>query len=446
MTQAADRLPLFPDSTTILDNAINIGGLDLPALARQFGTPLYVYDVTTMDAAVQTYRDALRAHYPAQAEVTYAGKAFLCAAVAEWAARRGLWVDCTGATEIGVAHDAQLDTGRMVVHGVNKSEADLEAAIQWCHTIVVDNLDELALLIDLLKSSEHGGSGGAFGSLWLRLQPGVLVPTHHPHTQTGGADSKFGMTADEMAEAARLARRANLPLDGIHFHLGSNFADVGPLVRATDIALLLAKDLGFTGSWHFSPGGGLGVAYREDELPHPEIEMYVRSISESVAHRCRQHGLPLPMLHLEPGRSLIARAGVAVYRIGAVKRRKRRSWLLVDGGMSDNPRYALYGARYTCLPGSGLGRDFDMTVSIAGPHCESGDILLEDLLMPSMEIGELIAIPMSGAYHLSMASNYNGACRPAVIWLEDRRARLIVRRETPDDLRARDRSELQSAA
>jgi diaminopimelate decarboxylase len=182
------------------------------------------------------------------------------------------------------------------------------------------------------------------------------------------------------------------------------------------------------------------VAYHEDELPQPEIEDYVRGAAEAVIEGCEARGLPLPHLHFEPGRSLIARAGVAIYRVGAVKRRGKRIWLLTDGGMADNPRHALYGARYSCLAVSGLDREMNEKVSIAGPYCESGDVVIEDLLMPQIEEGELIAIPVSGAYHLSMSSNYNGARRPAVLWIEEGNVKEIVRRETTGDLLKRDKS------
>jgi len=212
------------------------------------------------------------------------------------------------------------------------------------------------------------------------------------------------------------------------------------LIPAIDMALDLAKEIGFEGEWHFCPGGGWGVAYHEDELPDPSIESYVRGIAEAVIEGCSQRGLDLPHLHLEPGRSLIARAGVAIYRVGAVKRRGDRTWLLTDGGMADNPRYALYGARYSCLTVTGVERlrSGSERVHIAGPYCESGDVLIEDLPMPKVEEGELIAVPVSGAYHLSMSSNYNGARKPAVLWLEDGRARLIVLRETGTNLLERD--------
>jgi len=270
--------------------------------------------------------------------------------------------------------------------------------------------------------------------IWLRLLPGVAVHTHHTHTQTGQHDSKFGMTRAEILEAAKFCKENNLPLKGIHFHQGSNFRDPEPLIPAIELALDLAKEIGFTGEWHFCPGGGWGVAYHEDELPNPSIESYVRGIAEAVVEGCQQRGLKLPYLHLEPGRSLVARAGVAIYRVGAVKRRGEKTWLLIDGGMADNPRFALYGARYSCLPVSTSGWETIGHVSIAGPFCESGDILIEDLPMPVVEEGALIAIPVAGAYHLSMSSNYNGARRPAVLWLKEGRAKLIVRRETVQDL------------
>jgi diaminopimelate decarboxylase len=399
------------------------------ALADDHGTPLYLYDRATLDAAVAGYQSALKDYYPAPSRITYAGKAFLCKAVAVWAQLHNLLVDCTGEGEIAIASAAGLPPENILVHGVNKSNADLESAIQNAATLVVDNLSELKLIQSLLTNCPS-----LTPSLWLRLLPGVAVHTHHSHTQTGQQDSKFGMTRQEILEAAQFCREHNLPLTGIHFHQGSNFRDPEPLIPAIEMALDLAREIGFGGDWHFCPGGGWGVAYHEDELPGPSIEGYVRGIAESVVEGCRQRGLDLPHLHLEPGRSLIARAGVAVYRVGAVKRRGDKTWLLIDGGMADNPRYALYGAKYSCLPVAGPGRERTERISIGGPYCESGDILIEDLPFPEIEEGERIAIPVSGAYQLSMSSNYNGARRPAVLWLEQGSARLIIRRETVEDL------------
>lgn len=441
----ADRLRLFPDSTSVENDSLVIAGQDLASLADTFGTPLYIYDRATLDAAVADYQSALRRYYPAPSRITYAGKAFLCKAIADWTRQHDLLVDCTGEGEIAVAAAGGVPRENILVHGVNKSRADLQSALRYAGTIVVDYLTELHRIHvllrevkDLIHSEQDSWVPASLSrndiSLWLRLLPGVAVRTHHTHTQTGQQDSKFGMTREEILEAASFCRRNNLPLDGIHFHQGSNFRDPEPLLPAIDLALDLAREIGLGGEWHFSPGGGWGVAYHEDELPHPSVEGYVRGIAEAVTEGCRARGLDLPHLHLEPGRSLSARAAIAVYRVGAVKRRGGKSWLLVDGGMADNPRYALYAARYSCLPVAGLSRAADGFASIAGPYCESGDILLEDLPMPEIREGELIAIPAAGAYQLSMASNYNGARRPAVLMLEAGEARLIVRRETVEDL------------
>ena len=432
----ADRLALFPDSTQILNDSLFIAGQDLAALADQYGTPLYMYDRATLNASVKTYKDALSAYYPFSSHITYAGKAFLCKAIAEWAQTHDLFVDCTGEGEIAIAVAGGASRQHILVHGVNKSIADLIAAMEHADTIVVDNFTELKHI--QLLNRKLGGvekiTELSPQNLWLRLLPGVAVRTHHSHTQTGQQDSKFGMTRPEVLEAAAFCKEHHLPLKGIHFHLGSNFRDPEPLIPAIDMALDLAKEIGFTDEWHFCPGGGWAVAYHEDELPGPSIESYVRGIGESVVEGCRQRGLNLPHLHLEPGRSLIARAGVAVYRVGAVKRRGAKTWLLTDGGMADNPRHALYGSKYSCLTVAGPLRAGTETVSIGGPYCESGDVVIEDLLMPRVEPGELIAIPVAGAYHMSMASNYNGARRPAVLWLEQGNTKLIVQRETVQDL------------
>lgn len=432
-----DRLDLFPITTTIENDSLTIAGHSLASLADRYLTPLYIYDRATLDLSAQTYTDALSAHYPAPSRITYAGKAFLCKAIVQWTQTRDLMVDCTGEGEIAIAVAGGVPRGNILVHGVNKSLADLQAALRYAGTIVVDNLRELRNLGSDGLPSNLRKIASAF-QIWLRLLPGVAVTTHHTHTQTGQHDSKFGMTREEILQAAQISKSANLPINGIHFHQGSNFRDPEPLIPAIDMALDLAKEIGFKGEWHFSPGGGWGAAYHEDELPHPSIESYVRGIAEAVIEGCNSRRLDLPHLHLEPGRSLIARAGVAVYRVGAVKRRGDKTWILTDGGMADNPRHALYGARYSCLPVSGVGEERSEIVSVAGPYCESGDVLIEDLPMPKIKEGDLIAVPTSGAYQLSMSSNYNGARRPAALWLEEENARLIQRRETVEDLLRRD--------
>ncbi|HVM70404.1 MAG TPA: diaminopimelate decarboxylase [Anaerolineales bacterium] len=426
-----DRLPLFPDTASITDKGLAIAGCDLAALAAEHGTPLYLYDQATLDGAAGRYRQALARHYPAESAITYAGKAYLCTAIAQWTRQQGLWLDCTGQGELAIAAAAGLPPERLVVHGVYKSPDDLAAALQHAGTLVVDNLAELERLVAL-------SAGRRLPELWLRFQPGVAVATH-AHIQTGQSGSKFGMERQDLLHAARLCRQHNLPLKGIHFHLGSQFRDPAPLGPAILSSLDLAVELGFEADWRLSPGGGWGVAYHEDELPQPDLEGYIRFIAGTVVSGCRQRGLPLPRLQLEPGRSLVARAGVAVYRLGALKRSAGRAWALLDGGLADNPRPALYGAHYSALLVSRPTAANEEPLCLAGPYCESGDVLALELPLPEVAAGELIAVPVSGAYQLSMAGNYNGACRPAVLWLSDGQARLIQRRETPEDLLRRDR-------
>lgn len=433
-----NRLGLFPDATTIENDTLTISGCDLSALAEQYGTPLYLYDRVTLDASVDTFRRALSEHYPPASGLTYAGKAFLCIALAEWTQQQGLWVDCTGLGEIAIAVAGGVPRERLLVHGVNKSAADLEAAVEHAGVIVVDNLAELQSLVQLVRSHP-------VPDLWLRLQPGLVVETH-PYIQTGQVDSKFGMNGEEILQAAQICKANGLSLKGLHFHLGSQIRNPVPLGPAIFKALELAKEIGFGEGWTFSTGGGWGVAYHEDDLPQPDIAEYVRFVAETVKTGCRERELPLPRLQLEPGRSLVARAGVALYRVGVVKCTTNRRWLLLDGGMADNPRPALYKAHYSALPVHGPGRPADGQVWFAGPYCESGDVLIEALPFPDVHAGDLVAVPVSGAYQLSLSSNYNGARRPAVVWLDHGKEQIIQEREKVEDLYRRDRHLLVNQA
>ncbi|MBI5951461.1 MAG: diaminopimelate decarboxylase [Chloroflexi bacterium] len=428
-----NRLPLFPITTKTENNLLTIAGHDLSALAEEFSTPLYLYDRATMDIAATEYKSSLTTRYPSPAFITYAGKAFLNRAVAQWTQTHGLYVDCTGEGEIAMAVAGGVPREHILVHGVNKSSADLAAAVKHAGTIVADNLTELERIANQFPIPNYH-----LPNLWLRLLPGVSVQTHHAHTQTGQHDSKFGMTSAEIMEAAQFCKAKGLPLNGIHFHQGSNFRDAGPLKVAIELGLDLAAEMGLADGWHFSPGGGWGVAYHEDELPQPNADDYVRVIAESIIGGTQARRLSMPHLHLEPGRSLVARAGVAVYRVGAIKHRGEKVWILTDGGMTDNPRHAMYRARYSCLAVSNPDGENVEKVSIAGPYCESGDVVIEDLPMPKLEVGDLIAVPASGAYQLSMSSNYNGSRKPAVLLLEEGQAQLIQRRETIEDLLRRD--------
>ncbi|CAN5404196.1 diaminopimelate decarboxylase [soil metagenome] len=433
------RLDLFPITTQIAgtgaDAHLTIAGFSLAALAERFGTPLYIYDQASMDVAVATYRQALAQYYPGESGITYAGKAFLCVAAAQWVQQQELLLDCTGAGELRIARAADVERTGILVHGVNKSAVDLATGLAQGGVIVVDNLTELARIITLRQ-----GIQAPIPALWLRMRPGVAVATH-AYRQTGQADSKFGMSVEEAFTAVELCLQHQLPLTGIHFHQGSHFHDPAPIGPALETVLDLIVELRTQSGWVpkvISPGGGWGVAYHEDELPHPAIEQYVAFIAQHLAEGCKARDLPLPRLQVEPGRSLTARAGVALYRIGAIKHTPQRRWLMIDGGMSDNPRPALYGARYSALPVSQPLRENIGPAWLGGPYCESGDVLIQALDLPALETGELLAVPASGAYHLNMGSNYNGACKPAVVWLHEHEVHLIQRRETIDDLIIRD--------
>jgi len=425
-----DRLNLFPDATSVEFGSLTIGGCNLTNLADQFGTPLYLYDRATLDNAVEAYQVALAKYYPGVSRLTYAGKAFLCLAIAEWTQQHNLWVDCTGLGEIAVAVAAGVPPERLVAHGVNKSAADLEAASEHAGVLVVDNLTELQRLVEI----SHRRS---VPDLWLRFQPGLAVETH-AYTQTGHAGSKFGMDVAQVLQAAQLCREHALLLSGLHFHLGSQFSDPVPLASGIERALDLARMIGFGGDWTLSPGGGWGVAYHEDELPSPDLADFIHLVASTLVRGCKERNLSLPRLQLEPGRSLVARAGVALYRVGVVKQVANRVWALLDGGMTDNPRPALYRARYSALPVRGPERSMKEPVWFAGPYCESGDVLIEALPFPEVRAGDLVAVPVSGAYQLSMSSNYNGCRRPVVVWLDHGLAQVIQTRETVEDLFRRD--------
>lgn len=429
------RLELFPLTTTIQNNHLHIGGSNLKELAEIYGTPLYVYDQATLDDSVEKYRRELARYYPGQSGITYAGKAFLCLAIAQWTASQGLWLDCTGAGEIFIATAAGVPRENILVHGVNKSPADLQAAIEQAGTLVVDNLAELNWLINHFKSKT-----ASFPDIWLRLRPGLAVETH-AYTQTGQEDSKFGMNFTELYQAVHICLEKGLPLSGLHFHQGSHFHDPAPIGPAFESVLDWVSTIRDQSGWlpkTICPGGGWGVPYHEDELPHPSVLSYVAFLTDSLVEGCEKRRLPLPKLQIEPGRSLVARAGVCLYRVGAIKNTTHRRWLLLDGGLADNPRPAIYRARYTALPVCKPDRPDSGTAWFAGPYCESSDILIEDLPMPDVQAGEFIAVPVSGAYQLAMGSNYNGARKPAVIWLKDGEAQVIQRRETLDDLTMRD--------
>jgi diaminopimelate decarboxylase len=433
----SQRLELFPIHTGIdpENNSLTIGGIELARLAADYGTPLYLYDQATILDAIDRYRQTLAQAYPASSGLTYAGKAYLCLAIASWMSGQGLQIDCSSVNELHIAKQAGVPRDQIVQHGVNKSLQDILAGIRQAGILVVDHHSELGLLREQFRQSPY-----PFPQIWLRWRPGLSVPTHS-HTQTALTDSKFGLSSEEIFEAVQACLEDGLPLTGLHFHLGSNFQELAPIEHAIRKAIKLLVALRTATGWtatSLSPGGGLGIAYHENDLPVTTIEAYISAIAISLQETCRNYALPLPHLQLEPGRSLVGRAGVALYRVGALKQTGERRWILLDGGLADNPRPALYGSRYSALPVEGVLRPSAGSFSLGGPACESGDALAEDLPLPELATGELLAVPASGAYQLSMSSRYNGALRPAVLWMDRQKVNLIQERETPDDLTRHD--------
>lgn len=423
-------MDLFPDSATIQNDQLTIGGCNLSSLADKFGTPLYVYDQATLDHTAKTCLSSLSEYYPGESGVTYAGKAFLCTAMAEWTQGHGLWVDCSGMGEIAIAAAAGVPRGHLVAHGVNKTPQYLDAAIEHAGVLVVDNMSEMLRLVEISKDRN-------LPELWVRYQPGVNVDTH-VSLQTGQQGSKFGMDAIQVIHAVNLCRKHSLSIRGIHFHLGSQIFSTAPYQLAIDATLDISKQAELGDRWSLSTGGGWGVCYREDDPPAPGLTEYLHHISKVIVIGCQTRGISLPRLQVEPGRSLVARAGVAIYRVGTIKQVAGRKWVLLDGGLADNPRPALYGARYTVLPVQGPERAASQEISFAGPYCESGDVLIHGIPFPEIHEGDLVAVPVSGAYQLSMSGNYNGALRPAVVWSEGGKAQIIQKRESMEDLIRRD--------
>ncbi|MBM3135054.1 MAG: diaminopimelate decarboxylase [Chloroflexi bacterium] len=426
---------------------LTIGGCDATELARQFGTPLYVLDEATIRAQARAYKSAFATHYPDSA-VAYASKAYLSLALARLLAEEGLGLDVVSGGELFVAHRAGFPPERVHFHGNNKSPEELAMALELgVGRIVVDNMYELRLL------SELAARRGVTVAILLRLSPGV-DPHTHAYNTTGLVDSKFGLpivtgqAEEAVTEALRLP---GLRLLGLHAHIGSQILELAPYRQTVatlfDFAAAMyarygpgATERGTTESpptfvlAEFGPGGGWGITYTPEQ-ESPTIPAIAETIATAVRQNAARVGLPLPRLFVEPGRSIVGRAGVALYRVGAIKDIPGvRCYVAVDGGMADNMRPALYGARYVALAANHLHEPCTQTVTIAGKYCESGDILIQEAALPPLAAGDLLAIPAAGAYCLALSSNYNLALRPAVVMVCAGMARLIRRRETYDDL------------
>jgi diaminopimelate decarboxylase len=417
-------LELFPDTARVTtENRLAVGGCDVVELAGEFGTPLYVYDAATIVARAGAFREALRASYPGTATVCYASKAYIAPWLLALLAPLGLGLDVVSGGELHVAARADFPRERIYFHGNNKSEAELRYALeQRIGRVVIDNLEEIALLGRLAAES------AVTQPVLLRLAPGVDVHTH-PHLTTGAA---------ETAVRAVLAR-SSLELRGFHAHIGSQIRDAAPYRTAIDRIFAFASAMREKTDFllrELSPGGGYFVRYVPGD---PKVDPLgtVREVARAVLASSTKHTIDQPELTIEPGRAIVAPAAIALYRVGSVKR-GARTYVAVDGGMADNIRPTAYGAEYTALLASRVDDGGQADVAIAGKYCETGDILIQKVTMPLPRAGDIVAVPVSGAYHLAMAGNYNMSPRPAVVVVTDGGPRLVQRRETYDDLTARD--------
>jgi diaminopimelate decarboxylase len=433
---------VFPETARANSSGhLEVGGCDVTALAAQFGTPLYVFDVQTLQSACRRYRAAFSAAYPGDVTVSYACKAYLCLALARLVLAEGLGFDVVSIGEMRAVQSVGARAEDVHFHGNAKPRRELEEALELgIGRIVVDNLNEVYTLATLTAGRVKPQG------LLVRLEPAVSAVTH-ASIQTGQRGSKFGLPLERLDALAKTVQAAaGLTIMGLHCHLGSQLFDVSTYERAIcvllDAATQLRDKFGISVK-EISPGGGFAAAYLEEDGA-PDVQRLATVIGQALVRGCAQRNLPLPRLIIEPGRSICARAGVGVYEVIGTKPLERTidqpasRYVHVDGGMGDNPRPALYDARYTAIPASDLRAARVDTIHIAGRYCESGDVLVRNAKFPREKVGDLVALGGAGAYTLSLSSNYNMVPRPAVVFVADGIARIVQRRESFDDLVVRE--------
>lgn len=425
-------IDLFPITTQNLGTAkCTIGGLNIVSLAQQYGTPLYLYDAATFTNAHNRLTTLLRSNYPGKHQVSYASKAYLSLKFAEKIASTGLSIDVVSINELKFALQSGISPEKIHLHGNNKSEAEIQLAIKSeIEAIVVDSIEELQYIESI------AGILSKKPRIWLRLKPDIPVSTH-TSIQTGHKTSKFGIDPYETKHSIKeiinkVNKNGKVHLTGIHTHLGSQLNEPEPYVEAVKTLLNICSAVSWKPSI-ISPGGGWGVPYSEMDT-QPDPGLWIETISTTIFDWCHQHSWEIPELVIEPGRWLTARAGVAIYRVGFTKNNPDGGiFASIDGGLSDNLRPALYGARYTAAIIANTENRPMVDTRLVGRFCESGDELIKNIVLPQPTRGDILAVPVSGAYHLSMASNYNLADRPCVLWVENGKIEVLQKRETASD-------------
>ncbi len=434
-TPRSPNQELLPLTTTVNSrDCLEIGGCDVTTLVERFGSPLYILDELTLRTACRQYTEALARYYPGAAQVLYASKAWNCLAICAIAASEGLGIDVVSGGELYTALEAGVNASKLYFHGNNKSIAELELGIESGCTIVVDNWLELQTLADMALKVQPI-------RIMLRITPGIECHTHE-YIRTGHLDSKFGFDPNDLDELfAFVSQNPSLNCIGLHAHIGSQIFERQP---HQDLAGVLVEFMSKASSYGLSiqeinVGGGLGIRYTESDDP-PSIDDWVKGVCEALTSACQAQEMPLPKLLCEPGRSLIGSACVTAYRVGGRKVIPEiRTYLSVDGGMSDNPRPITYQSLYRAVIANRLSAPATETVTVAGKHCESGDILIKEAVLPKTEAGDILVVMSTGAYNYSMASNYNRLPRPAAVLVNEGEANLILKRETYQDLIRQDR-------
>jgi len=430
---AADLMSVLPSSASVQDGRLFVGGVDMVELAREAGTALYVMDEDHIRHQLREYVKWTTYHWE-DVDVIYAGKAFMSLAMCRIVAEEGCCLDVSSGGELAFALRAGFPMERIYVHGNNKTPVELAECLEaGVGCIVVDSFEEM----ERLSAMAH--ERGVRQRILIRVTPGIHADTH-TFIQTGQEDSKFGFGMNEGLAMRAIKRALELPgidLAGLHMHIGSQIFALQSFTRAIEVIVhfmdTVRTETGFTVR-ELDTGGGLGIAYGLPDEPST-IRDYGKVIVDGIKAHVEDHGLPVPKIMVEPGRSIVANAGVTLYTVGSIKEIPGiRTYVAVDGGMSDNIRTSLYDAHYEALIADKADQPREMVATVAGKHCESGDIVVNDAPLQHVEVGDILCVCATGAYCQSMSSNYNKQVRPGVVMVKDGSWRWIVRRETYDDL------------
>lgn len=417
---------------------LTIGGCDTLELAKEFGTPLYVMDETTIRNTCKSYVNSIKTHYDGKGLPMYASKALSCKALVQLADSENMGLDVVSGGEIYTAMKANFPPEKIQFHGNNKTEAELRMALDYnIGKIIVDNLYELELL------NKIAGEKNKVVKISMRIKPGIDAHTHN-FIMTGQIDSKFGFaleTGEAMAAVKESLKLGNVDLTELHCHIGSQIFDIDPFVKAAEVMMdfigQIKRETGHLVT-ELNLGGGYGIKYTENDNPVP-YDNYMAAVSKAVKAKAAENDIPVPFIYMEPGRSVVGEAGITLYTVGGRKEIPNvRTYVSVDGGMTDNIRYALYESEYTVVNAGKADQEPNEKVTVAGKCCESGDLIQKDAPVADVQVGDTLAVLSTGAYNYSMASNYNRNPRPAIVMVKDGKARLIVKRESYDDLVAND--------